>query len=725
MKKFLFFCLIAALLLLSAAAAGPTVYVSDGGSGDGASAGAPLGTLSAAYNALGTAGGNIVIVDTCTLSSSFTEPAHSGKVTISGGTLSTPSIRYMMNGPTTFENMQFNGTSNYLTIIAQFHPVEFGEGITVTGFGSFGTIAQSLGIIGGLRTGYGDYNNTALDSADPSITIRSGKVLLVGFSRGVDRTFTGTANINISGGTISTVYLGNVPDGNGNNTGNGGNVELNITGGSFIGNVYSNAKTSKLAGNINMRITGGDFSASTITRFDGSVNAGKTSVADIRGLSDYSLLAAKMEGIGSIITDEGEYDPGATVTTNEAFLYGSFTDSQGTTIPYRYYLPAGYETSGKDYPIFLFMHGNGSRGSNNTLQLTSSGSALNSAVFASGYDCIMLAPQCPSSPAEWSLYNSIGQAHGYPGGDYYADFLESGEPYGSKYFCAAAELLDAFLKTYRVDTQRVYIGGASNGAGAVWNFLTLYPEVFAAAVPISGSHADPDYVHAIAHRMKNVAIWAFQGDADTTIPVEATRTIIEALRQVNANITYTEVPGGTHGNIWSIAANTQGLIDWIFAQRNTAYKNTIGKAKGPALPAPAAIGWNAGSAAWTAVEHAGAYKVTFYVDGVAAKTVFTPNTAYTPDFSELGEGARTFTVRAFPEDNDYSIGAYSAQSGAFSLEIEDVADFDGSGSITVADALVLLRAALENTKLIGGDLNGDGRIGVADVLRLLKFIAAQ
>ena len=180
MKKFLFFCLIAALLLLSAAAAGPTVYVSDGGSGDGASAGAPLGSLSAAYNALGAAGGNIVIVDTCTLSSSFTEPAHTGRVTISGGTLATASIRYILNGPTTFEHLHINGTAKYLSIIAQYNPIEFGEGITVTGFGDFGTIAQSLCILGGVRTGAGKYADTSLDSADPSITFRSGKALLVG-----------------------------------------------------------------------------------------------------------------------------------------------------------------------------------------------------------------------------------------------------------------------------------------------------------------------------------------------------------------------------------------------------------------------------------------------------------------------------------------------------------------------------------------------------------------
>lgn len=60
-------------LAVSAFAAERVVFVSDGGTGDGSSADKPLGTLAAAYAALGDEGGRIVLVDKVSLSAVFTE----------------------------------------------------------------------------------------------------------------------------------------------------------------------------------------------------------------------------------------------------------------------------------------------------------------------------------------------------------------------------------------------------------------------------------------------------------------------------------------------------------------------------------------------------------------------------------------------------------------------------------------------------------------------------
>ncbi|MBQ9429319.1 MAG: hypothetical protein IJU41_07240 [Clostridia bacterium] len=379
----------------------------------------------------------------------------------------------------------------------------------------------------------------------------------------------------------------------------------------------------------------------------------------------------------NIIIDESASAPAHVKTTpSEDFAYGSFTASDGTVLPYRYYLPDGYETSGKDYPVLLYLHGNGSRGTNNTSQL--SAYSINTAIYNSDYDCIMIAPQCPGSPYEWTLYSTVGNVNHYPGSAKHVEFLESGAPYGSKYFCAATELLGSFLTDYRVDTSRVYLAGSSNGTGAVWNLLSLYPEVFAGAIPVAGCRAEPDYVHSVAHRMKNVAIWAFHGEADNDSgsPVEGTRTMAAALREIGGNITYTEVAGGNHSNIWKIAADTPGVVDWLFAQTNDSFVNTLSGVKGPALSAPANPRWYRNSAAWDAVSGAGAYKVTLYVDGREAKTVFTPYSFYTPDLSTLGEGEVTFTVRAYPQTNANAIGGVSAASAPFDPDAVDDAPTD-------------------------------------------------
>ena len=719
MKKLFVLFLISALLLICASATENTVFVSDGGSGDGSSESSPLGSLDAAYAALGENGGTIHVVDTLTLTSNFTEPTHTGTVTVTGGKLAINDIRYLLNGPTTFENIKMHGDGNFFHVIAQFNPIVFGEGIEVSGFGTFATASKSIAIIGGVHKDYDRYEDSSLYSKDPSITVKSGKAFIIAFSRNINKTFSGTAYVNLEGGEFSKIYFGS-------SNGTGNNAVVNISGGTFLKNIYATDTGSNchLVGNFSMRISGGDFTSTELTLIDGTVKEGKTSVADVTGFPRYAYLVEKMEGFQKIITDEGELFPGQQVETNDAFAYGSFTASDGTVIPYRYYLPVGYETSGKDYPVFLYMHGNGSRGSDNQLQLTSSGTPLQSAIFASKYECIMLAPQCPSA-SEWTINASIG-VNTYPGTKAYADFLESGNPYPSRYFCAAAELLDMFISEYNVDTSRIYVHGTSNGGGAVWNLVALYPEVFAAAVPVAGGNADPDYVHAIASRYKDVPIWAFHGDSDTTVPVGGTRAIVSAVKEIGGEVMkYTEVVGGTHGNIWKIAAQTDGLIDWIFEQKNDNFENTISKKKGPKLGTTAKLFWNDDVATWNAVENAGAYKVSFYVDGVFEKAYFTPNTTFTPDASILNKGECTFTVRAFTKDNANTPGAESPASRPYGSDFTDIADFDGSGDVTAIDVMLLIDAVVNNAEIGGnlsGDINGDGKIGLRDILILIEYI---
>lgn len=58
------------------------VYVSDGGTGNGATAETPVGTLGDAYAVLGESGGTIVVVGKVSVSDHFVEPSHSGMVTV-------------------------------------------------------------------------------------------------------------------------------------------------------------------------------------------------------------------------------------------------------------------------------------------------------------------------------------------------------------------------------------------------------------------------------------------------------------------------------------------------------------------------------------------------------------------------------------------------------------------------------------------------------------------
>ncbi len=554
------------VLAVSASAAEKVVFVADGGTGDGSSAETPLGNLYSAYTALGDEGGRIVLVDKVSLNAHFTEPVHSGKVTLTqehGGVsyrtgtasgLTVSAIRYFLNGPTTFEHMNFRGLGAYLLMVAQFNPIVMGEGIEVSGFGDFSVVAKGIGILGGVQNGAG-LASTVPHDQDTHIEIHSGRFVIIGFSRQADHNYTGMAHIDIYGGTIHNIYLGAA------NKGTGGPVDLNIYGGTFKGTVFSSSTSaSQVDGDLTVTVSGGDFS--DIVTFDGTViGNGHTSTIDLTGYTGESFVN-KLSNFGKVLTDAGEI---SMKKANDVFLSGSFTASDGTTIPYRYYLPEGYETSGKSYPVFLYMHGNGSRGSDNKTQLTTNGAALNDAILNSEYECIMIAPQCPSSPKQWVT--------NYPGGAEFAASLESGVYTADNYLNAAAELLCKFLTEYRADTSRVYITGSSNGGGATWSLTARYPEVFAAAIPIAGT-GTLGGAEKIASRYVGVAIWTFHGDADATLDVNATRQMVNAIKAAGGNITYTEIAGGTH-NIWTKAAYTDGLVDWIFAQKNDDFVNTL------------------------------------------------------------------------------------------------------------------------------------------------------
>ena len=585
MKKhvFLFALLLSACLLIGAAAA-DTVYVADGGAGDGTSASTPLGDLADAYNALGDAGGRIVVVGKYTLTKAFVEPDHSGTVTVTqeaegtsyrtaaGSGVYFNSQRYILNGPTTFEAINFRGKgadvqkNNGALLVAQFHPVKMGAGIECLDFGAYTDIASSFSIIGGTQSG-ADKWNTLTDDLDAHITVESGEYTITAFSRQIDKLYTGMAHIELSGGTFHHIYLGAV------NKGRGGDTNVTVTGGTFVGD-FTAGTSSKVAGGITITLKGGDFSGLKST--DGG--CGAKSRIDMTALPAevVSALKTRLTGFSEIVTEAGTT---ASRIPDEVFLAGSFTAADGTTIPYRYYLPEDYATSGKTYPVFLYLHGNGSRGSDNKTQLTTNGAALNTAVLNSDYACIMIAPQCPAHPAEWIDRNA------YPGSDAFAADFADGK-LNRTYLNAAAELLNSFITNPElpVDTSRIYVTGSSNGGGATWALAALYPDVFAAAIPICGTGNSLSPVtaagaDALVKSYLNLPIWTFHGDADTTLSIEGTRGIVDAVKAAGGTkINFTVIPNGSH-NIVGDAAAADGLIDWIFAQQNNRFSNTLPGAK--------------------------------------------------------------------------------------------------------------------------------------------------
>ena len=222
-------------------------------------------------------------------------------------------------------------------------------------------------------------------------------------------------------------------------------------------------------------------------------------------------------------------------------------------LPYRVYFPTGYDAKGeKHYPMLFFLHGDGECGTDNEQQihvLHKENRLLN--LVMERDDCIIVAPQCPCNVK----YEWVPLAHAWSTGS-----RELSEKL-TFVLASAMALLDRFLCSEAVDKKRVYAAGISMGGYGMWELITRRPEVFAAAIPVCGAG-----IPSLASRLTNIAIWAFHGAKDPTVPVSGSRDMVAAIRAAGGRkIRYTEFPEEGH-NCWIPAYREDGLVDWLFEQ---------------------------------------------------------------------------------------------------------------------------------------------------------------
>lgn len=234
------------------------------------------------------------------------------------------------------------------------------------------------------------------------------------------------------------------------------------------------------------------------------------------------------------------------------YLKKQFTTKDGHTLPYRILYPKNY-TSKNKYPIVLFLHGAGERGTDNEIQLTH-GAKL----FASHQDdfpAIVIFPQCPKD-SYWSS----------------AQIDRSTSPLSISFDYKKNEIkwpLEAVLalvkeisKKESVDKKRIYVTGISMGGMGTFESISREPKLFAAAIPICGG-GDTTYASVYA---KKLPVWIFHGAADSVVSVELSRRMYSALKNQKARVTYTEYPGVDH-NSWDKAFAEPEYLPWLFSQK--------------------------------------------------------------------------------------------------------------------------------------------------------------
>lgn len=225
------------------------------------------------------------------------------------------------------------------------------------------------------------------------------------------------------------------------------------------------------------------------------------------------------------------------------------------SLNYRIMYPSKYDVN-KKYPVVLFLHGAGERGSDNSKQLVHGANLFADSANRIKFPAFVIFPQCPESDF-WAKIER-DQA---PDSDTLGGFHFISEGNVGKSLGLVVNLIDSFAKTPQVNTKKIYLGGLSMGGMGTFELLWRKPQFFAAAFPICGG-GDPTKVNVYAD---NFPIWVFHGASDPVVPVSNSRLMVNELKKAGANVTYSEYPGVKH-NSWDNAFAEPDLLPWLFSK---------------------------------------------------------------------------------------------------------------------------------------------------------------
>jgi predicted peptidase len=254
--------------------------------------------------------------------------------------------------------------------------------------------------------------------------------------------------------------------------------------------------------------------------------------------------------------------------TFASYVYG---DPSGAHMIYYLYAPADYTPSGR-YPLVLILHGGGEVALAKADPLYNENLVLNQD-YVRAFSNV-------AAQEQWPSFVLVPQA---AAGNRWVNVPASVRSYTlasqpSVSLAMAMNILAATLRSFpAIDRDRVYVTGISMGAFGTWEAAERWPNIFAAAMPIAGS-GDPKAAAALTQ----MAIWAFHGTADTTVPVAGSRRMISAIRADGGGACYTEYPGRGH-DLWAVKSplDQTETLAWLFSQSKDPPSNLT------PLPCPA------------------------------------------------------------------------------------------------------------------------------------------
>jgi predicted esterase len=216
-------------------------------------------------------------------------------------------------------------------------------------------------------------------------------------------------------------------------------------------------------------------------------------------------------------------------------------DGANEIMPYRVYVPTTYNAA-KPTPLVIALHGLGA----------------NEDSFFDRYD------KLPPQLAEKHGF-LMAAPLGYRVDGFYGSRIGGGVDAAAqqKQQLSEKDVLEVLRRmraAYNVDESRIYLMGHSMGAIGAWFLGAKYPDTWAALVAFAGA-GSPQSVQ----NMKRVPQFVVHGDADKTVNVAGSRTMVEEMKKLGMDVTYIEVPDGSHTGV--VVPNLPAAFDFLAAHK--------------------------------------------------------------------------------------------------------------------------------------------------------------
>ncbi len=271
---------------------------------------------------------------------------------------------------------------------------------------------------------------------------------------------------------------------------------------------------------------------------------------------------------------------------------------RGVVRKYVVYLPEEW-TEERKWPMILFLHGSGERGSEG-LDETQVGLPAAIRVHPERWPFVVVMPQVPFSHHHWTD----------------PDMME-----------VAIAALRAEEAEFNGDPNRTYLTGLSLGGYGTWEIAREYPHTFAAIAPVCGGifwpyapqrwNEQATLPEEYARALKRTPVWEFHGADDPVVSPRQSALMYDALKTGEGNIRYWEYAGVKH-SVWEKAYADPALPPWLLAHSLGGNAGLLPAAEHilvPVHPVPAKVNPSVYDAYVGEYEDAGVVQITVYRTG--------------------------------------------------------------------------------------------------------------